>query len=226
MQVRSLLGRHFLCNGFRNLTQRHLRQAQAMLSQYDAVMVLDQVGLDDAILAHGLGWTNVSLAKEHRRPAAPFSWAHYFQSPPVVAQLRSMNSLDAQLHEFASLMVRLDGFFFNATGLLQQRWREAAQAGGGAGGGGAAVGASEAAEGSGGAAGGSGPAPVLQEALEQLRHRAAMQNSKRQQGSASSSPGSAGLPAKLFQQYESELLASTCGYVGVRYNPYYAPPSS
>lgn len=222
--MRSLLGRHFLCNAFRNLTQRHLRQAQAMLSQYDAVMVLDQGGLDDAILAHGLGWTNVSLAKEHHRPASPYSWTRYFKSPPVVEQLRRMNGLDAQLHGFASLLVRLDGFFFNATGLLQQRWREGAQV--------SRAGASAEAGGAAGPAGGAGagPAPVLQEALEQLQHRAARDSSSREQGSssssASSSPGAPGLPPKLFQQFESELLASTCGYVGVRYRPYYEPPAS
>ncbi len=49
--MRTLLGRHYFCSEFGNLTARHLQHAKGALSQYDAVLVLGEEALDDAVRA-------------------------------------------------------------------------------------------------------------------------------------------------------------------------------
>ncbi len=139
------------------------------------------------MLAHGLGWRNVSLGALKRRVAAPYSWTKTFKARPAAEQIRQMNGLDQQLVDFARLLNRLDGFFFNATALLQQRqWDSSASA---------------------------EDKSAWQHVAQELRHRAAS-------GSGADAL-EAQQPHGVFAEYETELLAATCGYVGVRSKAYY-----
>jgi hypothetical protein len=271
LQVRTLLGRHYFCSELGNLTQQHLRHAQTTLSQYDAVMVLGQDALDDAVrgtaraclpactragltpgcgtpaacssqlraptsrmphapaaagarswarwcarrrlkeppgsarlpalllpqvLAHGLGWSNVSLGTVKRRVAAPYSWTKTFKAWAAAEEIRQANGMDQQLVDFAMLLTRLDGFFFNGTGLLQQRQQQQSP--------------------------GSGDQSAWQHAQQELQRRVG-----RLQGADGENVTGDALelrrPHGLFAQYEGELLAATCGYVGVRSKAYYKP---
>jgi hypothetical protein len=147
------------------------------------------------VLAHGLGWRNVSLGAIKRRVAAPYGWTKTFKSRAAAEQIKQMNGLDQQLVDFARLINRLDGFFFNATAVLQQRQWEAA---------GSAEGKS-----------------AWQHAAQELRGRVVASSV----ASGSDGGGADALelqrPHGLFTEYEPELLATTCGYVGVRSKSYY-----
>jgi hypothetical protein len=62
--LRMLLGRAYLCGDKlrQRMGPRELRQGQALLAQYDAVLALGRDDLNDPVLQAGLGWAGVSLA--------------------------------------------------------------------------------------------------------------------------------------------------------------------
>jgi hypothetical protein len=59
-----LLGRAYLCGDKlrRRMGPLELRQGQALLAQYDAVLALGRDDLNDPVLQAGLGWVGASMS--------------------------------------------------------------------------------------------------------------------------------------------------------------------
>jgi hypothetical protein len=61
--VRMLLGRSYMCGDLllKPVGRRELEQAQALVAQYDMLLLLGREELNDLALQHGLGWPGASL---------------------------------------------------------------------------------------------------------------------------------------------------------------------
>jgi hypothetical protein len=61
--VRMLLGRSYMCGDLllKPVGRRELEQAQALVAQYDVLLLLGREELNDLALQRGLGWPGASL---------------------------------------------------------------------------------------------------------------------------------------------------------------------
>jgi hypothetical protein len=129
--VRTLLGRHFMCEPFGAIGAAHAAAAASKLLSFDLVLDLAAgPGDSDDLLRLGLGWANASLAAVHRRAGAMRIERIGLRADAVLPRLEEWNAHDARVYRHGRAIAQLDVTFLRAAAQLVQQQLGAAGAGG------------------------------------------------------------------------------------------------